>query len=441
MSATGKYGTSIRFYSIKAEGVVYDESDELTSDYLAHSGSATIYGYAKDNRGIVGSISETITVIGYSKPQILAASGESEVVAARCDADGNLTDSGTYLKIKAKRSYSKVTSGDVQHNFCQIRYRYKPEGGTYSAWATILATDSLDSDDIVTGALLGGGLSAKTAYLVQVQAIDDIGEKASTTIVVPTDKVYMHRDGARNSLGIGKYVEDDNTVDIAEEITVKTRGPIEALGGGNIDILTLGGKITATEAAPDSLNDYKTPGSYYSPNAENSQYITDSPYTAGGFGMTVRQIQTTGYIRQEIFYGRTTWIRHWDGTEWSDWWRYLTTTQADTAAADYVTETGTSGGWTYKKWKGGTYEAFGTFEVTPTSSTLNESLYRTNNMTIALPFTIKSAYVSGTAVGHYWITNGGISGDSAISLRIMSDKTVSTTNAIEVRLMVVGTYE
>lgn len=440
LTATSKYGATIQSYSMKADGASYDEDDSLTSDHLTSYGSITIYGYAKDTRGITGSTSKKITVIGYSKPQIVAATGESAVVAARCDADGNLSDSGTYLMIKAKRSYSPVKSGGVQYNFCKIRYRYKVEGGTYSSWTTILAADALDSDEIVTGALLGGTLSAQATYLVQVQAVDDIGETAYTTITVSTDRVYMHRDGARNSLAIGKYVEDDNTVDLAESITLKTRGPIDAQGGGNIDCLTLGTKLTATADAALSLNDCKTPGNYYSPNADNSQYITGSPYTAGGFGLTVRQLQTTGYIRQELFYGRTTWIRHWDTTQWSDWLRYLTTNQTETAAADYVIETGTSGGWTYRKWKGGTYQAFGTFSVTPSEATLNGTLYRSNNMTISLPFTVASAYVAGTAVGYYWITNGGISGTSAITLRIMSDKTLSTTTAIEVRLMVEGTY-
>ena len=438
LSATGKYGATIQSYTAVKE--TKDSGDDFTPYYTAGWGTITLYGYAKDSRGITGSTSQKITVIPYSKPKILAASGESEVVAARCDADGNLSDSGTYLKIKAKRSYSKVESGGVQKNFCKIRYRYKAEGGSYSSWVTILAASSLDSDEIETGALLSGALSAKSTYIVQVQAIDDIGENGYTTITIPTDKVFMHRDGARNSIGIGKYVEDDNTLDIAEGITARFRGPIDAQGGGSIDSLKLGTKITATSTATVSLNDYKTPGNYYSQNADNSQHITDSPYTAGGFGLTVRELQTTGYIRQELFYGRTTWIRHWDTTAWSDWLRYLTTTQAETAAADYVIETGTSGGWTYKKWKGGTYEMFGTFTVTPTESTLNGTLYRTNNVTIAVPFTISSAYISGSAVGHYWITNGGASGTSAITLRLMSDKTFSTTTAIEVRLTVVGSY-
>ena len=440
LSASGKYDAAIKSYSMKAEGETYGPGDSYTSDYLSKYGSIEIYGYAKDSRGYTGSTSKDISVIAYSKPQILPVGGETDVVAARCDENGKPMDSGTFLIIKARRSYSKVTSGGVQRNFCKIRYRYKVEDGSYSNWVTILAANAMNSDEINTGALLNGALSPTSTYLVQVQAVDDIGETASTTITIATDKVFMHRNGKRNAIGIGKYVEEDNTVDIADDMTLRVRGKIE-VAGGNIDILTIGEKILATAENSVSLDDYKTPGNFYSPNAESSRYIIGSPYTAGGFGLKVRQLQTTGYIRQELFYARTTWIRHWDGTEWSEWWRYLTTSIADTAAADYVIETGVSDGWTYQKWKGGTYQAFGTFKVKPTESTQNEILYRTNNMTIPLPFQIGSAYVSGTAVGHYWITNGGISGDSAITLRLMSDKAFSTSTEIEVRLTVMGIYE
>ena len=449
LSATGKYDATIKSYSMKADGVSYDSGDDFTSDYLANAGEITVYGYAKDSRGFTGSTSKKITVVGYGKPQILPATGESDVAAVRCDKDGNPTDSGTYLKIKAKRSYSKVTSGGVQKNFCKIRYRYKLEGAdSYSAWVIILAGNSLGSDEVETGALLGGVLALDSTYLVQVGVVDDIGGSSSTTVTIPTDKVYMHRDKVRRALAIGMYIQEDNCIDIAEDIKLRVRGPFEVyttstaddLSGNTVDYLKLGAKITATAAAPVSLNNYKTPGNYYSPNADNSRYISDSPYTEGGFALTVRELQNSSYIRQEVFYARTTWIRHWDGTDWSDWWRYQTTTVPETAAADYVVETGTSGGWTYKKWKGGTYELFGTFTVTPSESTQNSSLYRTNNMTIAVPFKISSAYVAGTVVGYYWITNGGISGTNAITLRLMSDKIFSTTTAIEVRLHVVGAY-
>lgn len=435
VATAAKYGATIKSTTMSVEGKSYDAGDSYTSEYLSMYGDITVTAVSKDSRGFSTTVTSKITVIAYDKPKILNAE------AVRCDADGNLSDSGTYLKISAKRSYSPVVSGGEQKNFCKIRYRYKLESAaSYSSWETILAGDSLDSDEIATGALLDGVLAANSSYLVQVQAIDDVGGYGYTTITIPTDKVYMHRDKIKRALAFGKYIEEENCVDIAEDITLKVRGPIVAQGGGTIDSLMQGTKITATAETSVSLNDFKDPGNYYSQNADNSQYITDSPYTAGGFGLIVREMQTPEYLRQELFYGRTTWIRHFDGTSWSDWWRYLTTTIAETAATDFVTENGTEGGWTYKKWKSGTYQMFGTFTVTPSESTLNGTLYRTNNMTIAVPFAISSAYVSGSAVGHYWITNGGPSGTSAITLRLMSDKTFSTTTAIEVRLEVVGNY-
>lgn len=367
MGGSGKYGASIKSYSIKVEGVSYDSGDSYTSEYLAGYGSIKVYGYAKDSRGYTGSITATITVIGYSRPQVLAVSGESGVVAARCDADGNLSDDGTYLKIKAERSYSPVVSGGTQRNFCKVRYRYKLESAaSYSSWTTILAGDS-DSDEIATGALLGGVLAVDSSYLVQVQAIDDIGEYSSTTIPVPTDKVYMHRDVRKRSLAFGKYIEEENCIDIAEDIKVRIRGEF----------------ITDSTA---SLASRATNVATFAANADETAENADEP-------------------------------------------------------AAYVAESGTSGGWTYKKWSDGTYVMFGTFSLTPAESAKNEILYLTNSMEIAVPFTISSAYVAGSMAGNYWIANCGISGSSAITLQLMSDKIFSTTDEIEVRLTVHGEWK
>ena len=223
LSATGKYSATIKSYKMIADGSTYDSADSYTSDYLGHAGSIKVYGYATDSRGITGQVSKTITVIPYSKPQILPVSGESEVIAARCNSSGTLSDSGTYLKIKAKRSYSTVMSTNGQYNYCKIRYRYKAEGGTYSGWTNILLGSNLTTNEITTGALLGGALAVDKTYIVQVQAIDDIGEYATTTITVPTDKVYMHKAASMNSIGIGKYAEEENTVDIADDINIYGR--------------------------------------------------------------------------------------------------------------------------------------------------------------------------------------------------------------------------
>lgn len=211
LSATGKYGATIKSYSMKVDGISHGSGDSYTSDYLSTYGNKTVYGYATDSRGFTGSKSQAINVIAYSKPKITVS------VCGRCDANGNLSSSGTYLKIKAARSYSTVTSGGVQKNFCLIRYRYKAaSAASYSAWTTILARDTLTTNQVETGALLGGVLAVDTSYMVQVQAIDDVGEYAETTISVPTDVVYMHR--TKNAMGLGKYAEGENVLDMGWDI-------------------------------------------------------------------------------------------------------------------------------------------------------------------------------------------------------------------------------
>lgn len=214
LSGEEKYNADIKSYSMKVEGKTYGSGDSYTSGYLSQYGSVEVVGYAKDSRGFTGKATKNITVIAYSKPTI------SGVVAERCDSSGKPSDSGTCLKIKATRGYQPVKSGSEQKNFCKIQYRYKVSGGSYSSWTTILA-DTASGNTVETGALQEGALNAKNTYTVQVRAIDTIGEASSTTIQIPTDKVYWHRDGARNSFTFGGYVTEDNAFTIAEGVKFK----------------------------------------------------------------------------------------------------------------------------------------------------------------------------------------------------------------------------
>lgn len=216
-TGSGKYGATISKYTMTVDGKSYGSSQNYTSNYLSNYGQFAVIISVEDSRGFTNSATKNITVIPYSNPKV------NVLICQRCDADGNLDDSGTYLKIKATRSYSKVMSGDVQKNYCQIRYRYKSNAASsYSSWSTILESDS-ESDEVITGALLSGNLAVNTSYMVQVHAIDDIGENGYTTITIPTDKVFMHRDGARRSIAIGGYIEEDNTFSIAEDINFKVK--------------------------------------------------------------------------------------------------------------------------------------------------------------------------------------------------------------------------
>ena len=305
LSGTGKYSATIASTAMYVDG---KSNDSLVSGYLSTSGKVTVKGRVYDSRGYYNEATEEITVIPYSKPQLQPVSGESKVIATRCDSSGNITESGTYIKIKAKRHYSLLQSDNVQYNHCQIRYRYKVEGGDYSDWVSILEAASLDSDEIVTAPLLGGALSVQNTYYVQVQAIDGLGEYSIATINVPTDKAYIHKAGSINSLGIGKYAEEENTVDVAEDIEVIVRG-----GFRGVEI-------------PQStdLNTLLKPNNYCGNQVNVSDYTNCplNPAERSTFSLEVISLGTIGQVLQRITVCSTlatVYERQYYGDKWFPW--------------------------------------------------------------------------------------------------------------------------
>ena len=223
-SGAGKFGATIKSYSVSIGS--QKGTPPLASEYITSLSDITVTGTVTDSRGFSRTYTQTVKVIDHSSPRILPVSGESEVIAARCNSEGALDDNGTYLLIAAKRAYSKVEASGVQKNYCKIQYRYKVDGGSYSSWTDILSRTAA-SDEVITGALLEGTLSTTSTYMVQIRAIDDLGEAGTTNTFISTEKVYMHEAASLNSLGIGKYAEEENVVDIAEDITAIFRGEVQ----------------------------------------------------------------------------------------------------------------------------------------------------------------------------------------------------------------------
>ena len=251
----GKYGAYIVSYKMSVDGKSY--GSPYTSGYITSSGGVTVKGIVTDSRGRSRTYTKNITVLSYAEPKIVPASGESEIICTRCDADGNISDSGTYIKIKAKRSYSKVLSDGVQKNFCSIQYRYKENGGSYSSWSTILSTTT-SSDEVDTGALVGTIDIAKS-YSVQIRAIDDMGEYSLYATTISTEKVYRHKAGSMNAYALGKHAEEENSFDVAEDWTAIFRGDVR-FAGEKWESLPLG-----TAVAKSSVNSGRWGGSgvYY----------------------------------------------------------------------------------------------------------------------------------------------------------------------------------
>lgn len=232
----GKYGAGIASYTMKVSGKSYGEP--YTSEHLSTSGAVTVEGVVTDTRGFTRKYTQSITVIAYVNPTLLPADGESKIICARCDANGNLTESGTYLKIKARRSYSTVTSGGVQNNFCTIRFRVREESDTsFSAWKTILAGTTLASDTADTNPIANVVTSTETAYVVQVGVIDDLGKTASVQFSIPTDFVTIDipEEGKGRRIGIGRHAGDEDGIYLGLPLFGEAADIVTETGVWNVD--------------------------------------------------------------------------------------------------------------------------------------------------------------------------------------------------------------
>ena len=253
-SEKGQYGATVVWKNITVEGRSYGSSSEYTSDFISGYGTIYVKLSLRDSRGITNSKTMAITVIPYSKPRVVPVNGAGSIVCARCDANGTLTDSGTYLKIKARKSYSLCMANGVQKNFCGLRYRYKKvSDSSYSSWITLIAITNTTTDEIDSAPLLGT-LSATESYLVQVDAVDNIPNHTWVTFDIPTEEVFLHKAASIGSLGIGEWVEDADVISIAKSKSIRMKGNINGVrmynksvsGTKELDIKTKYADFTGT---------------------------------------------------------------------------------------------------------------------------------------------------------------------------------------------------
>ena len=302
ITAETHYGATLSYKDVTVEGVLYDVDDDYTSGYITGKGTVYVNGHAVDSRSYGGYGATTINVLPYTSPTL------QNVTAERCTADGTPNSSGTYLRIKAKRVYSPCVASSVQKNFCEIRYRHREanESG-WSDWVVILAANSTTSDEVTTAALLSGALATSNSYVIEVQVVDTIGFTSSVTIMLPTDKIYWHRDGVNNALGLGKYAEAANTLD--SDWDLKTSKNIEAEGdctiGGTVNAAAVVTEGNAVVGGTLSAYDIGRIGYYrnldFNTLTNQTGYYVDSS-APSGVGSTNYPVNTTGML-EVIAYG------------------------------------------------------------------------------------------------------------------------------------------
>ena len=227
MEASSQYST-VRSYSISV-GSTTAEGNPAVIDLLVSEGDVKVSATVTDARGYSSTVTTYISVLPYRNPKVVPYSGYDEVICERAMANGELSSQGTYLAIRAGRSFSSLMPQGVEKNSCVLRYRWKSSNAqNYGSWNTLLAADSGEDEISV---LIGNVVSSlQISYMVQIQAEDILGGTHEITFQIMTEAVSFVLYDGEDGAGFGKYPEAPHVVDIASHMTLMVRGGLEVTG-------------------------------------------------------------------------------------------------------------------------------------------------------------------------------------------------------------------
>lgn len=226
-TATSDYST-IQSYSVSA-GSVSARGNPATIDTLVNEGDVLVTAKVTDSRGFSTTVTTSINVLPYQKPKITPYSGYSDVICERAKSTGELSADGTYLAIKAGKSFSSFVVGGTERNSCVLRYRYKVSSAEeYNSWVVLIGSDDTQTQ---TSILVGGIVSStSTSYDIELEAMDTLGGRHTLHFQIMTSQVsFVLYDGV-DGAGFGKYPEAPHVVDVAAHMTLLVRGKLVVLG-------------------------------------------------------------------------------------------------------------------------------------------------------------------------------------------------------------------
>ena len=285
---TKTYGQTLTLSSTKPTRTNYNflgwatSSGASTAEYQAggsYTNNAAVTLYA-------------VWQLAYTPPRI------TSVKSDRCNSAGTLTEEGTYVKV----TFNWATD----YNISAIYIRHKASNS--STWTTTTVSAS-GRNGSVTKVIGSNGISTEYMYNIQIEVRDSVGSSTVNQDVPAMSYVIDFKSGGKG-VAIGKPATEDNLFDV------------------NLPIRFSGGINPIYIPNDSDLNNYKTPGYYYSPQNSEAATIKNCPEQYA-FSLEVIRHATVGGAdsgrtqRLTIYLpsNPTTYIRnHYNGT-WGSWFR------------------------------------------------------------------------------------------------------------------------
>ena len=188
VAATPIYGSAIKSYRTIANGEPYTTASFTTSE-IKNAGSNTITATVTDNRGNVGTDTETVDVLEYYAPKLT-------ISAERCDTDGTVNMEGTNFKINIE--YNVTPLGNK--NKFAISYKYNKSGETNYTSETLSGPYQNMYDSSFS--VIVPNIDSDSSYEIEVTITDNLDTTKRATML-GSAFTFFHFDGPTNN-GIGR---------------------------------------------------------------------------------------------------------------------------------------------------------------------------------------------------------------------------------------------
>lgn len=203
LTATYKYGASASTVAITANGANYSTNPATTAE-IASAANTSVTGKIVDSRGISSNTAQqTISIIAYSPPKI------NSMVIHRCDQDGTLNDSGSYMRVDYDVSITALN--DVNSKALAIKYK-KRSDASYSTQSVTMSSYA-QSGNVVIAA------DTNFTYDVQLALTDDFST-VTVALQLSTAFATVNLLSGGTGIGIGKVAETAKRVEIATDWSV-----------------------------------------------------------------------------------------------------------------------------------------------------------------------------------------------------------------------------
>nr|DAD71418.1 MAG TPA: protein of unknown function DUF859 [Siphoviridae sp. ctsf32] len=182
---TFNYGATLKQVNINCNsynGITKTSGTFNCGKAIAGNNIVTVTVY--DSRGLGTTYTQTVVAKPYSPPSFNSLS------VIRCDSKGNESSSGTYYAVTPSVSYTSYDG----NNTLTIKTRWQVFGGSYSSYTNI-------SNNVKSAAQGGGNIATTSSYLIEVVAIDSIGQSSTQTRTLTNTSVAATLNLKSNGLG------------------------------------------------------------------------------------------------------------------------------------------------------------------------------------------------------------------------------------------------